>query len=130
MYAKRVQSALATNASEFFREKAFQTISTAVRKVDCGRPKKTTAVEDRYIVLQGVISFQCHKQFSTLIDMEREVGTLFHPSNITERDRYGGPGVVVWGGVMQDERTKFHAFDRGSVTGDLYCKVRFMVSFL
>ncbi|GFS81186.1 transposable element Tcb2 transposase [Trichonephila clavipes] len=30
----------------------------------------------------------------------REVGTWFHRSNITERDRYGGPGVFVWGGVI------------------------------
>ncbi|GFX13094.1 hypothetical protein TNCV_2357501 [Trichonephila clavipes] len=27
----------------------------------------------------------------------REVGTWFHPSNITEKDRYGDPGVVVLG---------------------------------
>ena len=33
--------------------KAFQTTETAVRKVGVGRPRKTIAVDDRYIVLQA-----------------------------------------------------------------------------
>ncbi|GFT47879.1 transposable element Tcb2 transposase [Trichonephila clavipes] len=52
----------------------------------------------------------------------RELGTRFHSSNITERDRYGGPGVIVWGGIMLNGRTELYVFDRGSVTGDGYCK--------
>ncbi|GFX10211.1 uncharacterized protein TNCV_1866091 [Trichonephila clavipes] len=32
--------------------KAFQIVDTAVRKVDGGHPRKTTAVDHRYIVLQ------------------------------------------------------------------------------
>lgn len=32
--------------------KEFQTTETAVRKVGGGRPRKLTAVDDRYIVLQ------------------------------------------------------------------------------
>ncbi|GFW99672.1 transposable element Tcb2 transposase [Trichonephila clavipes] len=39
-----------------------------------------------------------------------------------ERDRYGAPGVIVWGGIMLNRRTKLHAFYRVSATGDLYCK--------
>ncbi|GFS57006.1 hypothetical protein TNCV_4238051 [Trichonephila clavipes] len=41
-----------------------------------------------------------------------------HPSNTTERDCCGGPGVVVWGGIMLNSRTELHAFDKGSVTGE------------
>ncbi|GFW03472.1 uncharacterized protein TNCV_3623301, partial [Trichonephila clavipes] len=33
--------------------KAFQTISTTVRKVGGGRPRTTTAEDDRYIILQA-----------------------------------------------------------------------------
>ncbi|GFX46560.1 transposable element Tcb2 transposase [Trichonephila clavipes] len=33
--------------------KAFQTIGTTFRNVSEGRPKKTIAVDDRYIILQG-----------------------------------------------------------------------------
>lgn len=51
----------------------------------------------------------------------REVGTRFHPTNIRERDRWGGPGVLAWGGIMMNGRTELPIFDRGSVTGDLYC---------
>ncbi|GFW29441.1 transposable element Tcb2 transposase [Trichonephila clavipes] len=42
--------------------------------------------------------------------------------NIKERHRYGGPGVLVWGGIMLNGRTELHIFDRGSVTGDRYCE--------
>ncbi|GFW54952.1 uncharacterized protein TNCV_2785671 [Trichonephila clavipes] len=33
--------------------KAFQTTATAVRKIDGGRPRTTTAGDDRYTILQG-----------------------------------------------------------------------------
>ncbi|KFM59374.1 Transposable element Tcb1 transposase, partial [Stegodyphus mimosarum] len=44
-----------------------------------------------------------------------------HPSNITERDRYGGGGVLVWRGIMLGSRTDLHSFDAGSVNGTRYC---------
>ncbi|GFX19764.1 transposable element Tcb2 transposase [Trichonephila clavipes] len=43
-------------------------------------------------------------------------------SNITERDRYGGPGVVVWEGIMLNGWIGLHDFDRDFVIGDRYCK--------
>ncbi|GFU64101.1 transposable element Tcb2 transposase [Trichonephila clavipes] len=61
------------------------------RKVGGGRPRTTTAGDDQYIIL-----------------------------NLKERHRYGGPGVLVWGGIMLNGRTELHIFDRGSVTGDRY----------
>ncbi|GFT40271.1 transposable element Tcb1 transposase [Trichonephila clavipes] len=53
----------------------------------------------------------------------RERGSRNHPSNIIERDRYGGRGVPVWGGIMLGSRTDLHIFDAGSVNGTRYCNV-------
>ncbi|GFX06003.1 transposable element Tcb1 transposase [Trichonephila clavipes] len=54
-----------------------------------------------------------------LIWRERE--SRNHPSSIIERDRYGGRGVLVWGGIMFGSRTDLHIFDAGSVNGTRYC---------
>ncbi|GFU28784.1 transposable element Tc3 transposase [Trichonephila clavipes] len=51
----------------------------------------------------------------------RERGSRNQPSNIIERDRYGGRGVLVWGGIMLGSRTDLHIFDAGSVNGTRYC---------
>ncbi|GFU47435.1 sodium-dependent dopamine transporter [Trichonephila clavipes] len=51
----------------------------------------------------------------------RERGSRNHPSNIIERDRHGGRGVLVWGGIMLGSRTELHIFDAGSVNGTRYC---------
>ncbi|GFU69340.1 transposable element Tcb1 transposase [Trichonephila clavipes] len=51
----------------------------------------------------------------------RERGSRNHPSNIIERDRYGGHGVLVWRGIMLGSRTDLHIFDAGSVNGTRYC---------
>ncbi|GFU85624.1 hypothetical protein TNCV_1719151 [Trichonephila clavipes] len=37
--------------------------------------------------------------------------TLFHHSNITDRDHCGGQGVVAWGDIMLSVRTERHDFD-------------------
>ncbi|GFV51420.1 transposable element Tc3 transposase [Trichonephila clavipes] len=76
--------------------KAFQTTGTAVRKYQ--------------------------KRFSTRFDLERDQDTRFYTSKIKERHHYGGPGVLVWGGIMLNGRTEFHIFDRGSVIGNRYCE--------
>ncbi|GFT73270.1 transposable element Tcb1 transposase, partial [Trichonephila clavipes] len=51
----------------------------------------------------------------------RERGSHNHPSNIIERDRYGGRGVLVWRGIMLGSRTDLHIFDTGSINGTRYC---------
>ncbi|GFU48640.1 transposable element Tcb2 transposase [Trichonephila clavipes] len=51
----------------------------------------------------------------------RERGSRNHPSNIIGRDRYGGSGVLVWGGIMLGSRVDLHIFDAGSVNGTRYC---------
>ncbi|GFU31601.1 transposable element Tcb2 transposase [Trichonephila clavipes] len=50
----------------------------------------------------------------------RERGSRNHPSNTIERDRYGGRGVLVWGGIILGSRTDLHIFDAGSVNGTRY----------
>ncbi|GFT07628.1 transposable element Tcb2 transposase [Trichonephila clavipes] len=59
-----------------------------------------------------------------LIWRERE--SRNHPSNIIERDRYGGRGVLVWGGIKLGSRTDLHIFDAGSVNGTRYCNEIFL----
>ncbi|GFV72449.1 transposable element Tcb2 transposase [Trichonephila clavipes] len=74
----------------------------------------------------GRVLFTDESRFSLSSDSHRiltwrERGSRNHPSNIIERDRYGGRGVLVWGGIMLGSRTDIHIFDAGSVNGTRYC---------
>ncbi|GFW44707.1 transposable element Tcb2 transposase [Trichonephila clavipes] len=74
----------------------------------------------------GRVLFADDCRFSLSIDSHRiliwrERGSRNHPSNIIERDRYGGRGVLVWGGIILGSRTDRHIFDAGSVNGTRYC---------
>ncbi|GFV58698.1 transposable element Tcb2 transposase [Trichonephila clavipes] len=74
----------------------------------------------------GRVLFTDESRFSLSSDSHRiliwrERGIRNHPS-IIERDRYGGRGVLVWGGIMLGSRTDLHIFDAGSVNGTRYCK--------
>ncbi|GFV58372.1 HTH_Tnp_Tc3_2 domain-containing protein [Trichonephila clavipes] len=74
----------------------------------------------------GRVLFTEESRFSLSSDSHRiliwrERGSRNHPSNIIERDRYGGRGVLVWGGIMLGSRTDLHIFDAGSVNGTRYC---------
>ncbi|GFT24855.1 transposable element Tcb2 transposase [Trichonephila clavipes] len=74
----------------------------------------------------GRVLFTDESRFSLNSDSHRiliwrERGSRNHPSNIIERDRYGGRGVLVWGGIMLGSRTDLHIFDVGSVNGTRYC---------
>ncbi|GFV90161.1 HTH_Tnp_Tc3_2 domain-containing protein [Trichonephila clavipes] len=53
----------------------------------------------------GRVLFTDESRFSLSSDSHRiliwrERGSRNHPSNIIERERYGGRGVLVWGGIM------------------------------
>ncbi|GBM23220.1 hypothetical protein AVEN_159896-1 [Araneus ventricosus] len=50
----------------------------------------------------------------------REPGTRYHPSNIRERDAYGGGSVCVWGGICLSGRTDLYVFPRGTVNAQTY----------
>ncbi|GFX57285.1 transposable element Tcb2 transposase [Trichonephila clavipes] len=74
----------------------------------------------------GRVLFTDESRFSLSIDSHRiliwrERGSRNHPSNIIERDRYGGRGVLVWGCIMLGSRTDLHIFDADSVNGTRYC---------
>ncbi|GFU93426.1 transposable element Tcb2 transposase [Trichonephila clavipes] len=74
----------------------------------------------------GRVLFTDESRFSLSSDSHRiliwrERGSRNHPTNIIERDRYGGRGVLVWGGIMLSSRTDLHIFDAGSVNGTRYC---------
>ncbi|GFV53414.1 transposable element Tcb2 transposase [Trichonephila clavipes] len=74
----------------------------------------------------GRVLFTNESRFSLISDSHRiliwrERGRRNHPSNIIERDSYGGRGVLVWGGIMLGSRTDLHIFDAGSVNGTRYC---------
>ncbi|GFU59487.1 transposable element Tcb2 transposase [Trichonephila clavipes] len=73
----------------------------------------------------GRVIFTDESKFSLSSDSHRiliwrERGSRNHQSNIIERDRYGGRGVLVWGGIMLGSRTDLHIFDAGSVNGTRY----------
>ncbi|GFV60987.1 transposable element Tcb2 transposase [Trichonephila clavipes] len=68
----------------------------------------------------GRVLFTDESRFSLSSDSHRiliwrEQGSHNHPSNIIERDRYGGRGVLVWGGIMLGSRTDLHIFDAGAM---------------
>ncbi|GFU98403.1 transposable element Tc3 transposase [Trichonephila clavipes] len=74
----------------------------------------------------GRVHFTDESRFSLSSDSHRiliwrERGSRNHPSNVIERDRYGGRGVLVWGGIMLGTRTDLHIFNAGSVNGTRYC---------
>ncbi|GFV92222.1 transposable element Tcb2 transposase [Trichonephila clavipes] len=74
----------------------------------------------------GRVLFTDEGRFSLSSDSHRiliwrQRGSRNHPSNIIERDRYGGRGVLVWGGIMLGSRTDLHIFDADSVNGTHYC---------
>ncbi|GFW60094.1 transposable element Tcb2 transposase [Trichonephila clavipes] len=73
------------------------------------------------------VLFTDESRFNTRSDSQRvliwrEIGTGFYISNIKERHHYGGPGVLVWGGIMLKGVTELYIFDIESVTGDRYCE--------
>ncbi|GFV85071.1 transposable element Tcb2 transposase [Trichonephila clavipes] len=74
----------------------------------------------------GRVLFTDESRFSLSSDSHRiliwrERGSRNHPSNIIERDRYGGRGVLVSGAIVLGSRTDLHIFDAGSVNGTRYC---------
>ncbi|GFX08906.1 transposable element Tc3 transposase [Trichonephila clavipes] len=126
--------------------KAFQTTGTAVRKVvvaargrqlqgmtdisSCRR-KEADGMVQRAQKLDNCrwsrVVFTDEGRFSTRsysqrVLIWRKFRTGFCTSNIKERHNYGGLGVLVWGGIMLNERTELHIFDRGPVTGNRDCE--------
>ncbi|GFU41604.1 transposable element Tcb1 transposase [Trichonephila clavipes] len=90
-----------------------------------GRPISRFTVARRPVVCLHYALYD-ESRFSLSSDSHRiliwrEWGSHNHPSNIIERDRYGGRGVLVWGGIMLGSRTDLQIFDAGSVNKTRYC---------
>ncbi|GFU55579.1 transposable element Tcb2 transposase [Trichonephila clavipes] len=62
------------------------------------------------------LSTDSHRIF---IWREREAAII--PRTSLKGDRYGGRGVLVWGGIMLGSRRDLHIFEAGSVNGTRYC---------
>ncbi|GFY23997.1 transposable element Tcb2 transposase [Trichonephila clavipes] len=91
-----------------------------------GRPISCFTVARSFCQKKSVCTTPYESRFSLSSDSHRiliwrERGSRNHPSNIIERDRYGGHGVLVWVGIMLGSRTDLHIFDAGSVNGTRYC---------
>ncbi|KFM63795.1 Transposable element Tcb1 transposase, partial [Stegodyphus mimosarum] len=68
--------------------------------------------------------FSDESRFSSQSDSRRTFiwrasDTRYHQENIIERHRYGGAGLLVWGGIIQDSRTDLHV-QIGTMTSQIY----------
>ncbi|GFX46999.1 transposable element Tcb2 transposase [Trichonephila clavipes] len=112
-------------SEETGRRKREKSLDTRHRRLD-DRYRVLPWPEDCTVVVCLHDTLYDESRFSLSSDSHRiliwrERGSHNHPSNIIERDRYGGRGVLVWGGIMLGSRTDLHIFDAGSVNGTRYC---------
>ncbi|KFM67890.1 hypothetical protein X975_15384, partial [Stegodyphus mimosarum] len=68
--------------------------------------------------------FSVESRFSLQTDSRRTFiwrapGTRYHQENIIERHRYGGAGVLVWGGIILGSRTDIHV-QIGTMTSQIH----------
>ncbi|GFW54420.1 transposable element Tc1 transposase [Trichonephila clavipes] len=50
----------------------------------------------------------------------RESGTAYRPENIQEKDRYPACSIMVWAGIMINDRTRLHVVANETMTGQRY----------
>ncbi|GFV78197.1 transposable element Tcb2 transposase [Trichonephila clavipes] len=61
------------------------------------------------------LSSDCRRQL-----IWRESGTAYRPENIQEKDRYPTCSIMVWAGIMINDRTCLHVVANGTMTGQRY----------
>ncbi|GFU69771.1 transposable element Tcb1 transposase [Trichonephila clavipes] len=61
------------------------------------------------------LSSDCRRQL-----IWRESGTAYRPENIQENDRYPTCSIMVWAGIMINDRTRLHVVANGTMTGQRY----------
>ncbi|GFT43400.1 transposable element Tcb1 transposase [Trichonephila clavipes] len=61
------------------------------------------------------LSSDCRRQL-----IWRESGTAYRPENIQEKDRYPTCSIMVWAGIMINDRTRLHVVANGTMTGQRY----------
>ncbi|GFV78965.1 uncharacterized protein TNCV_4347241 [Trichonephila clavipes] len=91
--------------------KSFKTTGMCNRRHGVGRVRSTTPAEDRYIVLSAKRNRRT---------IWRESGTAYRPENIQETDRYPTCSIMVWAGIMINDRTRLHVVANGTMTGQRY----------
>lgn len=70
------------------------------------------------------VMFSDESRFSLQSDSRRTFiwrtpGSRYHQENIIEHHRYGGAGLLVWGGIILGSRTDLHV-QIGTMTGQIY----------
>ncbi|GFU86892.1 transposable element Tcb1 transposase [Trichonephila clavipes] len=61
------------------------------------------------------LSSDCRRQL-----IWRESGTAYRPENIQENERYPTCSIMVWAGIMINDRTRLHVVANGTMTGQRY----------
>ncbi|GFX40310.1 transposable element Tcb2 transposase [Trichonephila clavipes] len=61
------------------------------------------------------LSSDCRRQL-----IWRESGTAYRPENIQEKDRYPTCSIMVWAGIMINDRTRLHVVANGTMTGQRF----------
>ncbi|GFX79078.1 HTH_Tnp_Tc3_2 domain-containing protein [Trichonephila clavipes] len=100
----------------------FQTTGTAIRgRQTAGENARHMTQATGRPISRFTVARRLHGGGLFALRPFERAGSRNHPSNIIERDRYGGRGVLVRGGIMLGSRTDRHIFDAGSVNGTRYC---------
>ncbi|GFV62427.1 transposable element Tcb1 transposase [Trichonephila clavipes] len=102
------------------------------------RNRRTTAQQHRTARLQwcrehhnwteqdwACVLFSEESRFSLSSDCRRQLvwresGTAYRPENIQEKDRYPTCSIMVWAGIMINDRTRLHVVANGTMTGQRY----------
>ncbi|GFV35724.1 transposable element Tcb2 transposase [Trichonephila clavipes] len=71
------------------------------------------------------VLFSDERRFSLLSDCRRQLiwresGTAYRPENIQEKDRYPTCSIMVWAGIMINDRTRLHVVANGTMMGQRY----------
>lgn len=62
----------------------------------------------------------CLESDSRRVTVWREQNTRNNPSNILERHRYKGGGIMVWAGIILNGRTDLHIFSTATMNAEIY----------
>ncbi|GFX72421.1 transposable element Tcb2 transposase [Trichonephila clavipes] len=71
------------------------------------------------------VLFSDESRFSLSSDCRRQLiwhesGTAYRPENIEEKERYPTCSIMVWDGIMINDRTRLHVVANGTMTGQRY----------
>ncbi|KFM73077.1 Transposable element Tcb1 transposase, partial [Stegodyphus mimosarum] len=122
--AKRNRRSTASDLSRQLSSTTGTTISRQTVHRRLGQIGLYARRHDRGVPLTAT---HCRLRFSLQSDSHRMFiwrapGTRYHQENIIERHRYGGAGVLVWGGIILGSRIDLHS-QIGTMTSQIYSDV-------